>query len=143
MEKSDAIKPITIIVGGDLAPTESNFSSFAEGNIKALMDDKLYSLINSADYKLFNLEVPLTDTMKPISKDGPNLVAPAAIINGLKLLDPVIFGLANNHIMDQDEQGLYKTMEQLSGHQLKYVGAGENLAGAVKPLMRVLKMNSQ
>lgn len=135
MEKSVSMKPITIVVGGDLAPTESNFSNFAEGNIKALMNDKLYTLLNSADFKLFNLEVPLTDTLKPISKDGPTLVAPASVINGLKSLDPVIFGLANNHILDQDEQGLYKTMEQLSRHQLKYVGAAENLAGAIKPLI--------
>jgi poly-gamma-glutamate capsule biosynthesis protein CapA/YwtB (metallophosphatase superfamily) len=135
MENSVSLKPISFIVGGDLAPTESNFSCLTEGNINALFDDKLISLINSADYKLFNLEVPLTDTLKPISKDGPNLVAPASVINGLKLLDPVIFGLANNHIMDQDEQGLYKTMEQLSRNQLKYVGAAENLAGAVKPLI--------
>jgi hypothetical protein len=135
MERSVSLNPITIVVGGDLAPTESNFSNFTEGNIKALMNDKLNSLLNSADYKLFNLEVPLTDKLKPISKDGPNLVAPASVINGLILLDPVIFGLANNHIMDQDEQGLYKTMEQLSRHNLKYVGAAENLAGAIKPLI--------
>jgi len=135
MERSDSIKPITIIVGGDLAPTESNFSFFADGNIKAILDEKLLSFLDTSDYKLFNLEVPLTDTLKPIIKDGPNLVAPASIINGIKLLNPVIFGLANNHIMDHDEQGLFKTMEELSKHQIKYVGAAENLQGAAKPLI--------
>ena len=129
------MKPITIFVGGDLAPTQSNYSFFAEGNIKALIDDKLLSLLYSVDYRIFNLEVPLTDTEKPIRKDGPNLIAPILTINGIKLLNPTILGLANNHILDQDEQGLNQTMEQLTQHEIKYVGAGKDIVNASKPLI--------
>ena len=118
-----------------MAPTKTNYSFFGEGNISALIDDSLLSLINSADYRLFNLEVPLTDKEQPISKDGPNLIAPASSVNGIRQLNPVIVGLANNHIMDHDEQGLYHTMEQLSQHQIRYVGAGDNLTAASKPLI--------
>jgi poly-gamma-glutamate synthesis protein (capsule biosynthesis protein) len=124
---------MTIIVGGDLAPTQSNYSFFGEGNLNALIDGRLLSLINSADYRIFNLEVPFTDVAQPISKDGPTLIAPAASVNGIRSLDPVIFGLANNHIMDHDEQGLLKTMELLSDNKLGYVGAGRDLSDAVKP----------
>ncbi|GAH39429.1 unnamed protein product, partial [marine sediment metagenome] len=97
--------------------------------------DKLLSLLYSADYRIFNLEVPLTDTEKPIRKDGPNLIAPILTINGIKLLNPTILGLANNHILDQDEQGLCQTMEQLSKHKINYVGAGKDLINAAKPII--------
>jgi Bacterial capsule synthesis protein PGA_cap len=129
------MNPITILVGGDLAPTIANYSVFAEGNIKALIDNKLLSLLYSVDYRIFNLEVPLTDIEKPIKKDGPNLIAPIKTINGIKLLNPTILGLANNHILDQDEQGLYQTMEQLSKHEINYVGAGKDLENAAKPII--------
>ena len=129
------MKPIKILVGGDIAPPQSNYSFFEEGNIKALIDDKLLSLLYSADYRIFNLEVPLTDTEKPIRKDGPNLIAPILTINGIKLLNPTILGLANNHILDQDEQGLCQTMEQLSKHKINYVGAGKDLINAAKPII--------
>jgi poly-gamma-glutamate capsule biosynthesis protein CapA/YwtB (metallophosphatase superfamily) len=129
------MNPITVFIGGDIAPTKSNYSFFAEGNIKALIDDKLLSLLNSADYRIFNLEVPLSDIKNPIRKDGPNLIAPVLTINGIKLLNPTILGLANNHILDQDEQGLYQTIEQLSKHEINYVGAGKDLLNAAKPVI--------
>ena len=124
-----------IIIGGDLAPTKTNFSFFSEGNLKALIDARLLSEINSADYRIFNLEVPLSDNEQPIIKDGPNLVAPTSTVNGIRMLDPVILSLANNHIMDQDEQGLLTTIGQLSNNSLNYVGAGKNLSEAAKPFI--------
>jgi poly-gamma-glutamate capsule biosynthesis protein CapA/YwtB (metallophosphatase superfamily) len=127
------MKSVSILVGGDIAPTQTNYSLFEQGAIGSLIDSKLLSLINSADLRLFNLEVPLTDQKKPIVKDGPNLIAPQASINALKLLNPAIFGLANNHIMDQDDQGLIKTIELLAGNGSGYVGAGKNLSEALKP----------
>lgn len=133
LQKVFSMKSTTVIVGGDLAPTRSNYSYFTEGNIKALIDDRLLSVLESADHRIFNLELPLTDTKKPISKDGPNLIAPVSTLNGIKLIDPGILSLANNHILDHDEQGLFKTMEQLSVNNIGWVGAGRNLAEAAKP----------
>jgi poly-gamma-glutamate synthesis protein (capsule biosynthesis protein) len=127
------MKPMTIIVGGDLAPTKTNYSFFGEGNLSALIEGRLFSLINSVDYRIFNLEVPLTDKEQPIIKDGPNLIAPGSSVNGIRLLNPVVFGMANNHILDQDEQGLLATIERLSEHKLSYVGAGKDLTEAAKP----------
>ena len=127
------MKPISIIIGGDLAPTDTNNSYFEEGNIGALIDQELLAVLQSVEYRIFNLELPLTDVRKPISKDGPNLAAPVATINGIKLINPTMFGMANNHIMDQDEQGLFQTMEVLKKNNIEYVGAGANLETAIKP----------
>jgi len=129
------ISSMKIIIGGDLAPTKTNFAFFSAGNLKALIDARLLLQLNSADYRIFNLELPLTDKEQPITKDGPNLVAPASTVNGIRLLNPVILSLANNHIMDHDEQGLLNTMDLLSNNSLDYVGAGKNLAEAAKPFI--------
>lgn len=126
---------MTIIVGGDLAPTETNYTFFSEGNLNALIEERLLSLVNSADYRIFNLEVPLTDREQPITKDGPNLIAPGSSVNGISQLYPVLFGMANNHILDHDEQGLLATMDQLIKHRLSYVGAGKDLEEALKPFV--------
>jgi poly-gamma-glutamate synthesis protein (capsule biosynthesis protein) len=129
------MKQFTFLVGGDLAPTQSNYSFFAEGDISSLFEVKLLDLLHSADFRIFNLEIPLTDKLNPIEKDGPALSAPASVINGIKLLDPLVLALANNHILDQDEQGLFSTIELLDKHGIKYVGAGNDLENAAKPLV--------
>lgn len=126
------MKPMTILIGGDTGPTQTNFSFFKEGNIDVLLDAALLSLLKSADHRIFNLEVPLTDTEKKIVKDGPNLIAPSYTIKGIKSLNPTVIGLANNHILDQDEQGLLNTMDLLSKNDIPYIGAGKNLADASK-----------
>ena len=129
------MKQVTILVGGDLAPTQSNYSFFAEGDISSILEVRLIDLLHSVDLRIFNLEVPLTDKLNPIVKDGPALYAPPSVINGIKLLNPSVLALANNHILDQDEQGLFQTIELLNKHGIKYVGAGNDLENAIKPLV--------
>lgn len=129
------MKQLTLIIGGDLAPTLSNYSVFEKGNIESIIDGKILDLISKADFRIFNLEVPLTDIKNPIRKDGPNLIAPASTIKGIKLIGPDVLTLANNHILDQDEQGLFQTIELLNNNGIKYVGAGKNLNEAAIPLI--------
>lgn len=121
------------IIGADIVPTNSNIQLFERGNSAGLIGDKLLTLLDDADYTLFNLEVPLTDKATPIEKCGPNLIAPTSTIVGLKVINPHFFTLANNHILDQGKQGLYSTMEQLTKHGISYAGVGENLKAAEKP----------
>lgn len=129
------MEQLTVLIGGDLSPTESNYLYFNQGSIQSLFDDKLISLLHSADYRIFNLETPLTDRETPISKDGPTLMSPESVINGLKTLNPLILGLANNHILDQGEQGLLRTMELLSAEKIAFTGAGKDINNAVSPFI--------
>lgn len=48
-------------------------------DVESLLGSELLSLCNSADLKMFNLEVPLTDLAKPIRKRGPHLSAPTIL----------------------------------------------------------------
>ena len=122
-----------ITIGGDLVPTISNIKEFEEGNIEKLVDEKLLKIIKKADFRIFNLETPLTDKKDPISKSGPHLIASTASIAGVKKLGVNLVGISNNHILDQGANGLKSTMQVLNESEISFFGAGENLSSAIKP----------
>lgn len=123
---------MSILIGADLVPTESNQELFASGNMSSLLGQELLNVLQNADYRIFNLEVPLTDRISPIPKCGPNLVAPENTVAGYKAIGADILTLANNHIMDQGAQGLETTCSLLKANGIAYLGAGDNLQAAAK-----------
>jgi hypothetical protein len=122
-----------LLIAGDLVPTKSNIGLFNKADTNSLLGEQLLSIWGSADMRIFNLEVPLTDKEEPISKCGPNLIAPTSTISGIKALNPSLLTLANNHILDQGEQGLKSTQDVLSENNIPFVGIGQNLSEASKP----------
>lgn len=54
------------------------------------------------------MQLIITGDLVPIT-DKRNLIAPTCTINGIKAFNPSLVTLANNHILDQDEQGLKST----------------------------------
>lgn len=122
-----------ILIGADLVPTSTNVELFQNGEGEKLVGKELAELLQGADYRIFNLETPLADIEEPIKKNGPNLIAPENTIMGYKALGVNCLTLANNHIMDQGEQGLFATMRVLKETGVCYVGGGENLTQACAP----------
>lgn len=131
--------PAKIIIGADLVPTESNYNYFKGCETEYLIGKKITEKLNNADFTIFNLEVPLTDKKNPINKCGPNLSAPTDTIAGIKAINSHFFTLANNHILDQGEDGLYSTLNLLNQEGIAYAGAGKNLEEATKPY--IVKIN--
>lgn len=121
-----------ILIGADIVPTLSNQQYFEEEQMEKIVDSRLFELLKKADYRVFNLEVPLTDQSMPIEKAGPNLIASVNSAVGLKQLGINFLTLANNHILDQGEQGLWSTMEQLDKNKISYAGVGHTHAEAAK-----------
>lgn len=122
-----------ILIAGDLVPTQSNINLFNKADVNSLLGEDLLAIWKSADIRIFNLEVPLTDKENPIDKCGPNLIAPTSTIEGIKALDPTIITLANNHILDQGKEGLKSTKEILDKYEIPFMGIGDNLYKANKP----------
>ena len=123
---------MSIIIGADLVPTESNFSLFEKGDAKALVGEELLGVLNSADYRIFNLETSLADKKTPIKKCGPALIAPTKTVQGYKALGVDLLTVANNHIMDQGEEGFKTTLSTLEKAGISCVGAGDNIEEAKK-----------
>ncbi len=124
---------MAIIIGADFVPTETNIELYRTGNAKELVGEELISLLNGFDFRIFNLEMPLVDKVSPISKCGPNLIAPTDAVCLYKELRVDLMTLANNHIMDQGEAGLSSTISTLDKNSISYFGVGENVEKASEP----------
>lgn len=122
-----------ILIGADFVPTESNIEYFQGGDTEFLFGKQLVDLLSKVDFRIFNLETPLTDTYSPIVKCGPCLSAPTYTVDGYKAIDVNLLTLANNHILDHGVPGLTSTMEVLDKNGISYVGAGNNIKEASKP----------
>ena len=130
---------MSLIIGADIVPTIENSLHFKNGNVEALVGDGLLDVLQKADYRVFNLETPLTDDDTPIDKWGPVLRADCTTIAGIKKLGVDLFTLANNHIMDQGETGLTSTIDLLKKNEISYLGAGENLEQTRKTFIKNIK----
>ena len=128
-----------ILIGADLVPTDTNEAFFTVGDAGALVGEELQKLLAGADYRIFNLEVPLTDTKTPLTKSGPALIAPTATIAGYKALGVDCVTVSNNHIMDQKAEGFFTTLKVLDEAGIAHVGGGKNLQEAARPLILELE----
>ena len=70
-----------IIIGADLVPTDINFDLFTKGDATALVGEKIKKIIDNADFRIFNLELALTDKDTPIKKAGPNIGAKPLLLD--------------------------------------------------------------
>jgi poly-gamma-glutamate capsule biosynthesis protein CapA/YwtB (metallophosphatase superfamily) len=117
-----------ILITGDLAITQPY-------NTSALIDQSLKDLFTSSDINIVNLEVPVTESISKILKTGPNLKAHRqSIAEIFKMLHVKVATLANNHLMDYDEQGVADTLAFCKEEKVQTVGGGMNLEEASKTL---------
>ena len=123
-----------IVILGDIGASESNMHAFCNAD-KDLFSKEIQSICAKGDLVLINLEKPLTDQITPLGKCPPDYAAPTKTINGIKLLNPTVATLANNHIMDQKERGLETTIHVLEENGIQYVGAGNNIREAREPVI--------
>ena len=126
---------MNILIGADLVPTKSNMKYFENEDIEKLVDKYLLEKLNKADYRIFNLEVPLVDKETPINKCGPNLIASTKSALGIKALGVDFLTLANNHILDQGEKGLESTLKILKKLNISFSGVGNYIEEAAKPFI--------
>ncbi len=120
---------MNIIIAGDF------FISDDYAN-KKLIDQSVIDLFQQADYRIVNLESPITanDPKNKILKTGPHLHSSEdTAIPYLKQLHIDMATLANNHILDYGEQGLISTFRALDKNNIYRVGAGTNLIEASQP----------
>ena len=134
-ENSDRIN---IIITGDFCPHKRIEQFFLKEEYKSVFNG-FEKIANNCDLVITDLECPLTFSNIPIAKTGPNLKAHPDCINGIKFGGFNIVALANNHIMDFGKQGLADTINACDKNNIRYVGAGQNINEASKPLYLTIK----
>ncbi|HOJ10829.1 MAG TPA: CapA family protein [Clostridiales bacterium] len=110
-------------------------------NLAELMDaqysktalSKIQPILDKADVRLINLENAVIKGGTPIHKSGPPLKANPENLAFLKEghFDCAI--LANNHVGDYGEEGVFSTLRSLKKEGIAYVGAGKNLDDSYTP----------
>ena len=128
-----------ILIAGDFAPKERIGKIIRERNEYGLLDE-VKSILSNVDYSIVNLEAPYSSKLDtPIIKKGPHLHSPKA---ALKLLKDVGFRactLANNHINDYGECGIFDTLAALQNIEIDSVGIGDNINDAKKILYKTIQ----
>ena len=115
---------ISIIIGGDIVPSFGNVEAFKQGQISEIIDGECEKLLKYADFRVFNLETPLTDELSPINKEGAAFAVSTLSVNGLKALGANVIGVANNHCRDQGAAAMKKTLDILAENGIETVGHG-------------------
>ena len=119
-----------ILITGDLFVSDQ----FYNDNI---IDKSVQDLFSKADYRIVNLEAPITDesSENKIIKTGPYLrMSEKTSISILNQLNIDAVTLANNHILDYGTHGLLDTFDTLEREKISFVGAGNNLVDSSKHL---------
>lgn len=112
-----------ILITGDFVVTDE-----FEG--KDLVGESVIKLFEEADYRIINLEAPITyeNPKNKITKTGPYLRTSAkTTLPYLKQLKVDMVTLANNHVLDYGEEGLKSTLAFCSENKITTVGAEKNL----------------
>ncbi len=129
---------IDIVFTGDFCLDGGVEKSCLSGKLNALYGDSL-PLLKDKDLSITNMECPLTRREDPIVKLGPNLKADPRCIDAVTYGGFDVAALANNHILDQNENGVMETISVCNGAGVKTVGAGADLQEASNPLIVEVK----
>ncbi len=117
-----------IIIGGDFyIPAEK--TELATRDLHKPWGEVL-ELFKDSDYRIINLEGPVTDAIEPIHKTGPHLRLSPEVIGLIKFAGVDMVTMANNHINDYGDQGVMNTIDNCRNIGIETAGAGSNLKNA-------------
>lgn len=117
----------SILIGGDLFPSDNNHQLFEMGDISELFGADIIELFRDADYSFCNLEGCLTEETSAVEKSsGPVIKSRPSSINGMKALGINCLNLANNHSTDFLDKGYADTEKIIQESGLCHVGGGKN-----------------
>lgn len=114
---------------------DSGFSDLAPTELGPEVVDAIDEIFSSADYSTLNLESVVGDLPEESQTAGKRwtIQSPPEIVTMLRSLGADLAVLGNNHITDWDDAGVTETMRTLERGGIPHVGAGLEVADAVRP----------
>lgn len=120
---------IAIAVAGDVIPSRPTFP----GGLPATPGfGKCVELVSAADVAVANLDTALTERGYPREK-FINVRALPGVAADLARMGFDVLSLANNHVMDYGDTGLFDTLDAVASAGIQSVGAGADLRHATVP----------
>ncbi|WP_395751226.1 CapA family protein [Prosthecobacter sp.] len=146
----DSTAHVRVLFGGDTNHGESyqdEYGKTSEGNILKKQGyehglGQLGKLLSAVDYRILNLETPLTTKHEsPLAgKDYLHYSDPVKSPAAFQKYGPIAYSLANNHTMDQGADGLADTSAALKAAGAQSFGAGGTITEAARPLIQSFKL---
>ncbi len=115
----------SITILGDICPTFDWQRLFDCGKTETLFGS-VFQVLRTSDYCIANLECPVTNVDKKLTKCGPNQKAKPSDLGLLQAAGIKAVSLANNHIKDYCQQGILDTFTELDNRKIEWFGAGAN-----------------
>lgn len=144
---------VKVLFGGDTSGGESYQDQYEkEGGVNILRQKgydhgiaQLKPLLSAVDFRVINLETPLTTRQdSPLkTKDYLHYSDPVKVPALFTPLGPIAVSLANNHTLDQGAAGLDDTRAALNAAGIAWFGGGSNLAEAARPLLQEFRINDK
>jgi len=122
---------LKVAIAGDICMR--NITELVDADFSRAALSEIQPILDSADVRLINLENPFIDSDRAIAKSGPSLKAKP---ENIAFLGEGHFNcalLANNHIGDYGEEGVYSTLITLDEAGIGHAGAGRNLDESYAP----------
>jgi len=135
-----AVSPDEIVLAfaGDISFAEGyaniNMLRQRENGILDCFDEFVFKEMRDADIFMLNNEFPYTDRGEPTEEKTYTFRANPESVKYLHDMGVDIVSVANNHVYDYGEVSLLDTLDTLEGAAMPYVGAGRNIADAIKPV---------
>lgn len=104
--------------------------------------EKVASYLSSSDFSIGNLESAVAVSGAPTEKEYTFRADPM-VIGGIKSSGLDIVSLANNHVLDFGTEAFIETLEHLKNGGINYIGAGENIDEAYRPVIIRNKKNEE
>lgn len=127
-----AKRAISLLICGDICPTNDTRTEFDQGNIANLFGG-LAEKIKLADVSIANLECVLSERARPMDKIGPVLKGRPQYASVLAEAGVNLVGCANNHIKDCGPDGVIDTLTACADAGVSTTGAGLTAADAAEP----------
>ena len=123
---------ISIGFTGDFCPIGRTESCFFQNTWKELFQP-IRNFFEGNDLNIIDLECPLTESSIKIEKTGPHLKGRPETAVILKYLNCNVVATANNHFKDYGRVGMIDTYNELTNHEISWIGSGLDLGSASKP----------
>ncbi len=131
-KKSEESPEISIIATGDInIGRQVGVNLERQKNRYIYAFEKTADILKQGDVVFSNMEEPITASTKSLydlkQKGKIVLRAKPEAINGIKYAGFNLLSLANNHILDYYDTGLFDTIQILKDNSISFAGAGRNL----------------
>lgn len=138
VESGTASGEVHVSFAGDICLTEDGFVidhyDAVGQNLSECITDDIRTLTNAADIFVLNHEYPVSTRGTALAGKYYTFRASPEREQILKELGCDLVSLANNHIYDYGPDAFLDTLQTLKDEGIPYMGAGENLAEAKKPV---------